>query len=99
MNTMTTMKMSYHARVERLDRLVACMTHIGYNEFAYEIPDPRSPSHLTGESVEMLSGYSYDYTTYLEINGESSNIPSELCAIYLVDDGWKVLNSSPKSLG
>ncbi len=54
---------------------------------------------ITGESVEILSGYSYDYTTYLEINGESSNIPSELCAIYLVDDGWKVLNSSPKSLG
>ena len=46
MNTMTTMKMSYHARVERLDRLVACMTHIGYNEFAYEIPDPRSPDHI-----------------------------------------------------
>ena len=43
---MTTMKMSYHARVERIDRLVACMTTLGYNEFAYRIPDPRNAEHI-----------------------------------------------------
>ena len=56
---MTTMKMSYHARVERLDRLVACMTHIGYNEFAYEIPDPRSPQHyytITDTGIILVRG-------------------------------------------
>ena len=43
---MTTMKMTYHARVERIDRLAACMTTLGYNEFAYRIPDPRNPGHV-----------------------------------------------------
>lgn len=43
---MTTMRMTYHARVERLDRLVACMTHIGYNEFAYDLTDERNPEHF-----------------------------------------------------
>lgn len=56
---MTTMKMSYHARVERIDRLVACMTHLGYNEFAYEIPDPRSPDHvytITDTGIILVRG-------------------------------------------
>ena len=53
---------------------------------------------LTGESVKITAGYSYESTTYLEKDGQSSSIPGNLCALYLKNDGWKVLNSSPEEL-
>ena len=53
---------------------------------------------LTGESVKITAGYSYDSATSLDVNGEASNIPGEFCALYLKDSGWKVLNSSVEEL-
>jgi hypothetical protein len=42
-NTMTTFKMTYHASVERIDRLTACIQYLGFNEFVCEMPDPMNP--------------------------------------------------------
>lgn len=43
---MIRMEMTYHASVERLDRLAACVEHLGMSHFVYEAPDPKYPDTI-----------------------------------------------------
>ena len=40
---MMTFEMTYHASVERVDRLSACVQYLGMSKFIYEKPDRRHP--------------------------------------------------------
>ena len=33
-------RMTYHAKVERIDRIAALLTEVGYNEFVLEVKQP-----------------------------------------------------------
>lgn len=61
---MLTMKMTYHARVERIDRIVACIQHLGVNEIVLEVRDNLKPDHIysiTDTGIILVRSY-YDGT-------------------------------------
>ena len=47
-------KMTYHAQVERIDRLVACVQHIGVGEVIKEMPGRNGRTELLTDTGLLL---------------------------------------------
>ena len=56
---MIKMRMSYHASVERIDRLTSLVQRLGFNEIAYETVDSQNPEHIisiTDTGIILIRG-------------------------------------------
>ena len=51
---MPTFKMTYHAKVERIDRIATLLTEIGYNEFILEVKQPGRMWRLTDTGIIFI---------------------------------------------
>lgn len=51
---MTTFKMTYHAKVERIDRITALLAEVGYNEFVLEVKQPGRLYRLTDTGIIFI---------------------------------------------
>jgi hypothetical protein len=53
-NKMPTYKMTYHAKVERIDRIAALLTEVGYNEFVLEVRESNHLYRLTDTGIIFI---------------------------------------------
>lgn len=77
---MIKMEMTYHASVERLDRLAACVEYLGMSQFVYEAPDPKYPGTikcLTATGITVIKSS----TSNTLITGWMAS-PREVAAMY-----------------
>lgn len=51
---MTSYRMTYHARVERIDRITALLTEVGYNEFILEVKQSGRTLRLTDTGIIFI---------------------------------------------
>lgn len=51
---MPTFKMTYHAKVERIDRIVTLLTEVGYNEFILEVKQFGRMLRLTDTGIIFI---------------------------------------------
>lgn len=51
---MPTFKMTYHAKVERIDRITALLTEVGYNEFILEVKQLGRMLRLTDTGIIFI---------------------------------------------
>lgn len=70
-------KMTYHAQVERLDRLVACIEHIGVGEIVREVERDGAVERLTDTGLLLI----VNPTTNVLITGYAVT-PKQLSGIY-----------------
>lgn len=51
---MTTFKMTYHAKVERIDRIATLLAEVGYNEFILEVKESGLLWRLTDTGIIFI---------------------------------------------
>ena len=90
-----TIEMTYHASVERLDRLAACVEHLGMSKFILEQPDRKYPGTkrcLTSTGIIMVM----DVTTERLITGFMAT-PAQVAAMYKGKAPQKIYNRVVKN--
>ena len=78
---MMMMKMTYHAKVERIDRICACIQHLGVNEIVVEVRGKADPDHLyciTDTGIVLVRSY-YDGALITAYMGTISKVMA-LCS-------------------
>lgn len=70
-------EMTYHAQVERLDRLVACIEHIGVGEVVREVERFGAVERLTDTGLVLI----VNPATNVLITGYAATV-KQLCGIY-----------------
>ena len=48
--------MTHHAQVERIDRIAACLEHLGFNEFILEVKEENRLYRLTDTGIIFVFG-------------------------------------------
>lgn len=77
---MMKIEMTYHASVERVDRLAACVEHLGMSKFVIEVPDRKykgTKRCLTSTGIMMI----ISQTTGELITGWMAS-PAQVCSLY-----------------
>ena len=85
------MKLSYHARIERTDRLVSILAHVGLGEPCLEIASRTEDKTLVLTDTGVLMVYNGSKTVLVTAYLPKCDKMYAICKQYDVEMPWRVL--------
>ena len=95
---MPTFKMTYHAKVERIDRIAALLAEVGYNEFILEVKQPGRMWRLTDTGIIFIFDESGEtlITGYMGQRLKVSSLYKQAGYIETPKNVWKTITRNEK---